>query len=629
MKRFVLPLLFLPLAAFSQENKTPGSSYIENPRFGKSSRFQIVTATLETESDKKSQQNNPQYQKSFHHENSAVRKFNSSNIEESNTQNLPEFLRSKGFFVMTTGGTGAQSQLSYKGYTGFCIKVYIDGILANNSTTGEFDWNSIDINSIETLEIEDIPSITETEFAGCIVRITTKNGGEKLSTCLSCSGFENSVFDTWNAKISYAKEFKNANINLSGDVVFAENEFETMYSTNLYNFSRAGNLAFGWCVKFSDKLNLYGSDTLSYNKLKTGGFSLNTNLEEDFSTRNNINLSYKNLELKNELKSDTSLFYNFGNVKFVNNLSTGDIENTKFNKISVTENIKWICDFTAGVDAEFIPGDGHASHTGDAFRVSERIGAAKKFSFNGFEIEPQIIALFWQNQNSGAALLPRLTMSYKGITLSAFREFVLPTFNQLYWPDTSYAVGNIDLKPEDGWSFFAGFKRDDFPLWAQYKFSYYGNKIRWGVDSGIPGKMIPVNNGDAFYNVVTLGLSFSFFEDILLIDADATYTRARLCDTEKQIMWVPEWQAHVAITAKTGIFTFTADYAYTGKRYTDNKNDSSYPEIHMVDLGVKVKCSDTIQLYGKMNNLFDERRVYHDNYYIQSRKITVGAKFNR
>lgn len=624
MKRTICTILFsIAALAFAQNSDGTNSSHIENPRFGESSRFMIVTTPGETEDEKKSQQDNPQYQKSSHHENSAVRKFNSTKIEESKTQNLPDFLRSEGFFVMTTGGTGAQSQLSYKGYTSFCIKVYIDGILSNNSTTGEFDWNSININSIETIEIEDIPSLGETEFAGCIIRITTKNGGERLSASVSCAGFENSVFDTWNAKVSYAKQFTNANINFFGDVIFAENEFETPYATNLYNFSRAGNLAFGWNVKLNDKLNLYGSDTLSYNKLKVGGFSLNTNLEEDFSTRNNINLSYKNSELKNEFKSDTSLFYNFGNVKFINNLSTNDIDNTRFNKISVTENIKWICNFTAGIDAEFIPS------RSEAVRMTEKLGAAKKFVLGQFEIEPQLTALIWQNGGSGecsAVVLPRLTMNYQGVTLASFREFVLPTFNQLYWPDTSYACGNIKLKPEDGWSVFAGFKRDDFPLWAQYKFSYYGNKIRWGTDSGTPGKMIPVNNGDAFYNVATAGLSLSFFDGILLFSADATYTSARLCDTGKQIMWVPEWQAHAQIRVKTGRFTFTTDYSFTGERYKQNDNEETYPAIYLLNACASFDLTENWNCYLKVDNILDQRRVYHDNYYIQSRKITVGVK---
>ena len=214
---------------------------------------------------------------------------------------------------------------------------------------------------------------------------------------------------------------------------------------------------------------------------------MNTGIETDVSSRNNVNFSYKT----ESLKSDTSIFYNFNNVNYVNNYLTDNIDNTTFNKFSLTENIKWFCDFTGGIDFEFLPSNVKA------YRAVEKIGAGKKFELGEFSIEPQVVAMFWQNENPGAAVLPRLTMSWQGLTVAGYREFVLPTFNQLYCPDTSYACGYMNLKPEEGWSGFVGFRRDDFPVWAQYKISYYKDKIRW-VTSGT--KMIPQNNGEGFYN---------------------------------------------------------------------------------------------------------------------------------
>ena len=114
---------------------------------------------------------------------------------------------------MTSGGAGSASQLSYKGYTSFCIKVYVDGILANNSTAGEFDWNSIDINTIEKIEIEDTPALSDTEFAGCIVRITTKNFQDKLIIDTGVSSYQKNLFDTW-----YAKALLNKNLLVAGKI---------------------------------------------------------------------------------------------------------------------------------------------------------------------------------------------------------------------------------------------------------------------------------------------------------------------------------------------------------------------------------------------------------------------------
>ena len=191
----VLVTILTGTALYSQ------SSHINNPGYGPSSRFSIIKdkdlksdADIEEEKDIAAQKNNPQYQKSSHHKNASVRQFTSSQIQQKQPENVQDFLSSEGILVMTTGGTGAQSNVSYKGYAGFCIKVYIDGILSNNSTTGEFDWNSIDVSSIETIEIEDVPSLSETEFAGCIIRITTRNGGDKFLADVSVSGYEKNFF---------------------------------------------------------------------------------------------------------------------------------------------------------------------------------------------------------------------------------------------------------------------------------------------------------------------------------------------------------------------------------------------------------------------------------------------------
>ncbi len=592
-------------------------TYIQKDK--NSTKNTLISEEQVKEKQKEIEENNPEYQKTMHYENASVKKYTALQINQKNPQNIQDFLTSEGFFLMTTGGTGSQSTLSYKGFTSFCIKVYIDGILCNNSSTGEFDWNSLDIHSIEAIEIEDIPSVSETEFAGCIIKITTKNGGNSLHSTFTVSGYQKNPFDTWNSTLNYNQQFNKFNYNLGLNILSAQNEFEKEASkgTNKYNYSRQGNISFGWNYILNDYAKIYGSNMFFYNNLKAD-FSpnLNNGIEEDTYTRNSLNYAYKN----NNFKSDTSLFYNFSNVKYVNNYQTNNIDNTNCHKISLTENASWLFDLSAGFDAEF------QLNKNEGYRFSERFGFSKKFDVKSFSFEPQLIAFMWQSQTSNFAILPRISASYKGFTAGAFREFILPTFNQLFWPDTTYASGNPDLQPEQGWSAFAGYKNDFFPLWIQYKFSYYENKIRWGNTNG---KLYPVNNGKGIYNVITIGFAKSFFDGILSVNFDGTYNGAKLLNTHKQIMWVPEWQSHAGICVKLGIFMFDADYSFIGKRFTSNENIDFYPAIHLVDVGATVNCSQEIQAFCKVNNLLDQRVVYHDFYYIPSRKISIGVKIQK
>lgn len=610
---FFLFLFSFLLYAETRNVKT----HIENPSYGSSSRFQVVQN--DDTGEQKKEQEEP-VQNKIQNEEAHKRVFDSQKINESKSLSVQEFLESKGFLVMTSGGAGSASQLSYKGYTSFCIKVYVDGILANNSTAGEFDWNSIDINTIEKIEIEDTPALSDTEFAGCIVRITTKNFQDKLIIDTGVSSYQKKLFDTWYAKAFYAKSFEKFKFNLGTSLLSAENEFEkpSNLGTNLDNFSRQGNAHFGWNVRLSDNTSLSGKNSFNYNNLKTynSGSSLNNGIETDISTLNNVKFSYQS----STVKSDTDFLFNFANVEYINSRSTSNIDNTGFFKTGISENIKWLCDFTAAINFEWL------SYNPFSNRMTANLGAGKKFQIGKFSIEPQLATLIWFNQNFGIRLLPRLTMSFEGLSLSFFRECTLPTFNQLYWPKTSYASGNPTLNSEDGWSVFLGFKRDDFPLWAQYKFSYYGNKICWTSQNG---KLIPANSADGIYNVVTLGIEQNFFDSILKVSLDATYTSARLCSTFKQIMWVPEWQAHAGICINVWRIIFNADYSFTGRRWASNENVFFYPEFHLLDITLTARCTDSVQAYLKVNNLLDQKIAWHDSYYIPSRKFTIGIKIEK
>lgn len=605
--------------AQSNSSSTSRRTNIENPSYGNSSRFQVVENENIKSDDEDFEVENQNSAKSKLQKNIAqTRVFDSEKIAQTKSLNIQEFLASNGFLVMTTGGIGSASHLSYKGYTDFCIKVYIDGILANNSTTGEFDWNSIDINSIEKIEIDDAPVLSDTEFAGCIVRITTKNFIDKLVVNTLSASYKNSLFDIWNMNAFYAKDFGKFKLNAATSVFTAKNEFEKPTGKNLDNFSNQANANFGWSVQLFDNANLSGKSFLNYNNLKAHGTGeeLSKGIETDISTLNYLKFDFAN----SILKSQTDLVFNFANVEYINDRKTSYIDNTGFFKTSIHENLEWILNFSATCNFEWLANNFNSN------RISVGLGAAKKIELKKFSLEPQLVALFWYNNNAGVKILPRLTMSFEGISLSLFRECVLPTFNQLYWPETAWTAGNPKLNPETGWSASLAFKRNDFPLWAQYKFSYYENKINWTMQSG---KYIPNNTADGFYNVVTLGLEQNLFNNILKMSLDATYTSAKLCTTGKQIMWVPQWQAHAGLCIDVWQFIFNLDYSFTGRRWTSNDNTSYYPEFHLLDITLNIKCRDSIETYFKVNNLLNQQVAYHDSYYIPSRKIVVGVKFTR
>lgn len=621
MKKILFCLLCTSILYAESNSK---STHIENPTFGDERRFKIVQ-DKKIKSKEDELENNSQEKSTK--ENTLKKIFTSEDIEKKKSQSIQDFFLSEGFLMMSSGGNGSKAELSYKGFTSFCIKVYVNGIMANDPTTGEFDWNSIDVNSIESICIEDVPSLNEAEFAGCVIRITTKSIEDKLFLNAGISSFEKSIFDTWFGNFSYGKVKEKFGYQLGGKIISSKNEFERdFYSgTNKNNFSNQGNFFFNCNGTLSNNTSIFGRSTFNYLNLKVLGTGpdLNNGIETDISTSNSLSLLTKNTSID----SKTDIFFNYSNVNYKTSGATSK-KDTGFYKIGLEENLKWIVNFNAGINFEWLKDNSKYN------RATTKIGASKKFEIGSFFVEPQLLGLFWIKGSCGARILPRISVGFEGINFSAYRMCVLPTFNQLYWPETSGALGNPDLKPEEGWGLNVGFKRDDFPLWAQYNFSYYKNKIRWTNDNNVSGtngvlSLYPSNSGEGIYNVISAGISQGFFNNKLEMSVDGTYTSATLCSSGKQIMWVPKWQAHASLSFEFWCMNFILNYSFIGRRWTSNDNLHFYPEIHLIDLCINVNFSKNFEGYFKVNNLLDQRIVFHDNYFIQSRKVTVGVKISK
>ena len=97
-------------------------------------------------------------------------------IENSNSKTLTDLLESSGIQIKSYGAYGNSSSPSIRGFTGSTIKVVIDGICVNSAQNGTFDFSSIDVDSIEKIEIVKGSFIenTNTDGGSGTIFITTK-----------------------------------------------------------------------------------------------------------------------------------------------------------------------------------------------------------------------------------------------------------------------------------------------------------------------------------------------------------------------------------------------------------------------------------------------------------------------
>ncbi|MFN7181074.1 MAG: TonB-dependent receptor plug domain-containing protein [Planctomycetota bacterium] len=204
--------------------------------------------------------------------------------------------------------------------------------------------------------------------------------------------------------------------------------------------------------------------------------------------------------------------------------------------------------------------------------------------------------------------------------------FRTPTFNDLYWPDTQFAVGNPNLKPEIS---------DEYEVVFKYSIKNYRTKVNifnrnvreliiWVPDNN--GKWSPQNiarthiTGIGFENSIYLknidiGFSLDFFEP-----EDKT--------NNKKIRFSPKFQIKPYITYHIADnLTLSIQYYLYQQNVVASGDPSTYDTLNF-KFSYKIKKKSTqgeIFLIGK--NIFDRDFEYMKGYPSPGAQIYLGFSF--
>lgn len=533
--------------------------------------------------------------------------FDNQEIENSHASDLSQFLESEGILVMNTGGTGSMSNISINGYAGFCIKVYVDGVMANNPTTGEFDWNSIDLNSIQSISVEYSPVEGQLEFSGATINIKTKMfSGESGKIEYETKSYQKSLFDTNIFKCTYNNVLGSVCYKLDFDFQSAQNNFETRrLETNKGNENRLGNAGVSF-IRYYDDVELSGNFRTAYNQYACDLPDLidGVGVEKDLNTSESVRVNTKE----------------YGNYVFSHQFVKVDYNSTH-NNVSSFE-LKAVNPLKYGFSVNSFIKD-EDSRTFKANRFEAGISPCFEFQIKKFAklnlcAGNCLYTYDWKKLNYN--FVPSVSVSsIWGITYSAYRAFILPTFNQLYWKGAGFH-GNNTLTPEDGFGQALSFKNEKIPFYGMLTQSIYGNKIRW-TGSDKTGSFAE-NVGTGYYWGFVAGSSFKW--NHFCYDTNVTYTHATIDSySGNQIMWVPRWQAHLNLAGNWKYCTVRTDFNFCGKRAKDNFHTAFYNPYFLLGVSCELKPSEKVSLIIKGENLLDERYLYHDNYCAPSRSISM------
>ncbi len=234
------------------------------------------------------------------------------------------------------------------------------------------------------------------------------------------------------------------------------------------------------------------------------------------------------------------------------------------------------------------------------------------------------------------------------IRFSTSQVYRNPTLNDLYWTPG----GNINLKPENGFSAEGGFQIDIFKI-PSLKNKYSSSTLTFNVTTFYkeindwiiwypsssfiwrPQNLLLVKSHGTEINIqyllkknnFTAGFNLEYFYTISTNEKPLRLNDASL---HRQLIYIPQnkWNVHLVIKYKS--FSLNFNHSYTGLRFTTSDNTSFLSPYNLdnIEAGKVFKTKSILfRLFLRINNVFDSDYQSVLNRPMPLRSFNTGISF--
>ncbi len=516
-----------------------------------------------------------------------------------------------GVYISSTGEVMLRDVSSSK------VVVIMDGQKLNTPGTIGVNVSNISIENINSIELLRGGRSAEygSDAVGGVIVITSKEVDTR-TTEIKQSASTRATYGSHNLKIfsenySFTKGSFNSLLSFRRDMWDGDFKYTDQYGrrvtmvNNAQNttsiFAKVGvNLAGGQSLQSSYSLySAYnGSPGMTYNinplaKLKfdnqtvnlnykmpklfdlfsldAGGYFLNfrTRFDDDYSQAK-VHSDHKNYAVGTDLKMATDLFstahlsygYSFRNDR----IHSTDVGDRKRNTSSA---------FTT------ISTDGQLEGLNSSWDAALALRYDAPSDFNS-ELSPRLSVSVTNQSFYKTTLTAHYAKSYRA-----------PTFNDLYWPQDAFSVGNPKLKPEYGINYDIGLNvtipvdDNSFSVAANYFRNDVTDLIIW-LQTGPNGLWWPENISKSQTTGIELSSTISVLNNFFT--ANIEYTGMEALDKgpdvnrhDKLIPYRPKNKLSITGTFKYGPIEWSTSYAYAGRRYIKPSNSIWLDPYRLID----------------------------------------------
>lgn len=519
-------------------------------------------------------------------------------ILKRNQPSLTNLLKFNSTLYFKENGAGMVSSPSFRGTTASQTIVTWNGININSQTTGQTDFNTINIRGFDQVNIKaGSGNVAEQNNAigGNIELINQLNFTKKFTNELL---LRYGSFNTWDGNVNskYANGNFSFNLNLSRNS--SDNDYELYTEKGRKNangqfYNNNLSLAVGQKLNPKNILRFYGNLFQADRHLSVITPYATKSSYEDFNTRSLLDWESK----FSQFQSNFKVAYLTERYKYFPNIEKDYYELTKVNTTLLKHNLKYF--FTEKINLntqlEFIHNQGFAGNLMD--ETSRNVGSAS------VSIKHQLAPKFFYE----ASIRQEFSEQYGNPTLYSLggkwnltkfyqfkfntsKNFRAPTYNDLYTP----GVGNLDLKPENSYQFEIGneFKFKSFELSVNAYYNQVEDLIRWIPNINPLGGTLwqPENVEDVhIYGIETIFSAFqSFGNHHFALNSTYAYTVSEDQKTHKQLIYTPYHKATASLSYAWKRISFYTQFLYNGKTYTSPQNEpkNQMPHYFLSNVGL-------------------------------------------
>jgi outer membrane cobalamin receptor len=587
-------------------------------------------------------------------------------IESSGASDIADVLNSEaGIIIKDYGPAGSEQNISVRGSTKEQVLILLDGQRLNNAQTGGADLSLIPLENIERIEIirgSEAVLYGADAVGGVINIITKKNPDNDFTFSLTAENGSYlplshvkgyalnkteedpnflSLVDTQNISVFLSKDLLENCFTLSGGFTNAGNRF-VFKDINNENRIRentgyiSGNTSLSFLIPW-DTGSFFISGSYLIDKKEVPGTVTSPSFEaeqKDRQAKALINFKTDHF-ISNSITMDISNSFSWSYKTYVDPGLSVDSEHRVYSyKGSIIQELLYfnICSIKYGGSGGFDFLD--STDSGDRKRISGAGFLEVPFYFTDvFTLEPAVRFDYFSDFGGaltyklGAVFMLSSSLSLKANFSKSFRA---PGFDDLYWPEDSWAEGNPGLEPETGYNFEIGISlyKNNLQFDSFLFMRFVKDVILW--QPGDDDIWRPSNWGEGLYPGLENSLCINFLENFTInVNYSFLYSFALSGDYEfsdnKRLPMLPLHELDLGFNFKNEKNNISATAHYSSLKYLRVSNSAYMPAVFTLDLFYKRKLSKNFSIYFRVDNIFNAQYESVAGYPMPGILLTIGV----